>query len=398
MANKIKVLFWLHRTKTNKEGLAPLILRLSYQNKRTEKATGYYVNPKDWNIARQRLKGNSSNTIIINEWIEETLVKVSDSFRDEVRSNNSIHLASIMNCLFAEAKEEPELLKLMAEYNERMKERVGKDYSYSTYEKYVFTYNKVKAFVESYLKKQDILLRELTAKFIVDFDHYLRVHDNNQHNTAVKYCINLKSIINSAVLMGIMDKNPFNSYKTVYKDTQQVCLDEHEVIVIENIKLEKPSHLLVRDLFLFQCSTGLAYTDMVNLRIEDISTDIAGRKWIIKARQKSGIVSTIPLLPKALEIIEKYGPDNKRLTSLFPHYSIQKYNQYIGEIGVKACLHKKLSSHVARRTFGNIALARGISINVISKILGHSNTLITQRIYAITTQNIITNELIKWGN
>jgi integrase len=176
----------------------------------------------------------------------------------------------------------------------------------------------------------------------------------------------------------------------------QVYLNEEEVLAIENVILEKPKHKLTRDLFLFQCSTGLAYTDLVNMNHEDISIDGLGRKWIVKQRQKSGITSTIPLLPKAVELIEKYNPDKKRNGNLFPHYSIQKYNEYIAEIGVAAGITKRLSSHVARRTFGNIALTRGISLNVISKILGHSNTLITQRIYAITTQNIITKEIEKW--
>lgn len=380
----------------NKTGCVPLIIRLSFQGNKVDKATGFYVNPDEWNVGKQRMKGRTEQSIQVNEWIDETLVRISDAYREEVRESNAVHLPTVMASLFAGAKEEPALLKLMQEHNDKIKERVGNDYTFSTYEKYVFTYNKVKTFVEKRLNVPDILLRDLTAKFIVDFDHYLRAHDKNQHNTAVKYCINLKSILNTAVLMGILDKSPFSNYKTVYKDTKQVYLEEHEVITLENIELIKPNHTLARDLFLFQCSTGLAYTDMIHLGIADITTDNSGRKWIIKARQKSGIVSTIPLLPKALEIIDKYCQPMVNQPLLFPHYSIQKYNQYIGEVGTIAGIHKKLSSHVGRRTFGNIALARGVSLNVISKILGHSNTLITQRIYAITTQNIITGEIEKW--
>jgi len=277
-----------------------------------------------------------------------------------------------------------------------MKNRVGKDFSFSTYEKYVFTYNKVKAFIENSLKKKDILLRDLEVKFIMDFDNYLRVNDNNQHNTAVKYCINLKRIINVLLLQGKLKINPFKNYKTVYRDILQVYLEQLELAAVANVQLAKPNHLLVRDLFLFQCYTGLAYTDMVNLTVSDITVDALGRKWIIKPRQKSGIVSTIPLMPQSLELISKYTLYRENNKSLFPFYSIQKYNQYIGEIGNIAGVKKKLSSHVGRRTFGNVALSKGVSLNVISKILGHSNTIITQRIYAITTQNIITGEIEKW--
>jgi integrase len=147
---------------------------------------------------------------------------------------------------------------------------------------------------------------------------------------------------------------------------------------------------------LFQCYTGLAYTDLISLNKDEISNDNNNRNWIIKRRQKSGIVATIPLLPRAKDLLKKYQTLQHTKAGIFPYYSIQKYNQYLGELGDLVGLSKKLSSHVGRRTFGNLALSRGISINVISKILGHSNTLITQRIYAITTQNIISNEIMKW--
>jgi integrase len=101
-------------------------------------------------------------------------------------------------------------------------------------------------------------------------------------------------------------------------------------------------------------------------------------------------------MQQSIELIDKYTFFRKKSKCLFPYYSIQKYNQYIGEVGNIAGVKKKLSSHAGRRTFGNVALSKGVSINVISKILGHSNTIITQRIYAITTQNIITGEIEKW--
>jgi integrase len=380
----------------NKEGLVHLMIRMTFLNNKVDKATGYYVDPDQWNSAKQRLKGSKDTSKQINEWIDGKMVEISDIYKEEVQKNKGVHLPTLMEKLFSGTKEEVSLLKFILKHNEQLKQRVNKDFAFSTFEKYVFTYNKVKAFVESYLKRKDILMKDVTTKFIMDFDHYLRVVDSNQHNTAVKYCINLKRIFSVAALQGLIVKNPLTIYKTVYKDTQQIYLSEQEVNAVEDAELVKTSHLLVRDLFIFQCNTGLAYTDMVNLKSTDISIDNNGRKWIIKPRQKSGIVSTIPLLPKALKIIDKYSGIEEKGEALLPHYSIQKYNQYIGEVGDIAKLNKKLSSHVARRSFGNVALAKGISLNVISKILGHSSTLITQRIYAITTQKIIDKEIDKW--
>ena len=395
MANTLKTLFWLRRNKTNKEGLAPLIIRISYNNSKAEKATGFYVHPKDWNSSRQRVKGEKPTAVQVNSWLDYTTARLGDIFREAVQ-RQEVHLPSMLNLLFSKPVDDPTLLETIHEHNVAMLERTGHDFSFSTYEKYVFTYNKLQAFITHHFKQKDIYLRDLNTKFIIEFDHYLRTADKNQHNTAVKYCLNLKKVINLAVLEGKLAVNPFKNYKTVYKDTPQVYLEANEVTLIERARLCKTNHLLVRDLFLFQCYTGLAYTDLVNLKYNDVSVDAQQRSWIIKPRQKSGIVSTIPLLSPAISLINKYAGLKKSAGVIFPHYSIQKYNQYLVEIGDLIGLKKRLSSHVGRRTFGNLALSRGVSLNVISKILGHSNTLITQRIYAITTQNIISSEIDKW--
>ena len=395
MANTLKILYWIRKNKANREGLAPLIVRISYLNTRVERSTGHYIKPAEWNVTRQRVKGENDSAIRINTWINHASSKLNDLFRDAIQKQD-VHLPSLLNLLFTKPAEDPTLLRVLKEHNVSLLQRVGHDFTFSTYEKYVFTYNKVKAFIESQYHKKDVFLRELSTRFIIEFDHYLRVENNNQHNTAVKYCLNLKKVINSCVLKGLLSNNPSRNYKTVYKDTPQVYLDAHEVNLIENARYSKPNHLLTRDLFLFQCYTGLAYTDLISLNNDEISNDNNNRNWIIKRRQKSGIVATIPLLPRAKDLLEKYQTVQHTKSGIFPYYSIQKYNQYLGEIGDLIGLSKKLSSHVGRRTFGNLALSRGISINVISKILGHSNTLITQRIYAITTQNIISNEIMKW--
>jgi len=397
MANTIKLLFWLHHSKKNKEGLVPLMTRLSFKGKQVNKASGYYIKPTLWHLQKQKMKGNDDLAKDINEWIDSRGSRVRELFKN-LSETSSINLPSIMSQLFIEPTTELTLLDVISKFNTNLKERVNKDYTYSTYEKYIITEKKIKAFLKNSPYDKYLSLKAVDVNFIMEFDHYLRVVDGNQHNTAVKYCINLKRILNVAVLQGLLTFNPLNGYKTAFKDTPQIYLSQEEVNKLENIRLDKPSYTLVRDLFIFQCYTGLAYTDLVSLCQNDIHRDHQGRSWIIKPRQKNGIISTIPILLKSQEIMNKYsGKQSAERKMVFPSYSIQKYNQYICEIGVLAGLDKRLSSHCGRRTFGNIALSKGISLNVISKILGHSNTIITQRIYAITTQNIISLEIGKLG-
>lgn len=165
------------------------------------------MNPDIWNVTKQRLKGNSKTANEINEWINSSLAKVALLYRG-IELNGNIYLPSLLQDLFIKSKAEPSLLQVIKEHNQQLLLRVKNDFAYSTYEKYIFTYNKVKAFIEVMLKRDDILLREITTKFIMDFDHYLRVQDKNQHNTAVKYCLNLKRVLNVAVLQGMIPINP----------------------------------------------------------------------------------------------------------------------------------------------------------------------------------------------
>ena len=128
-------------------------------------------------------------------------------------------------------------------------------------------------------------------------------------------------------------------------------------------------------MFVFECYTGLAFTDMHTLEKTDIITDANGKEWIIKRRQKTQIVSSIPLLPVAKEILVKYDWQLPRLCN-------QKFNGYLKEIGDLCGIEKSLHSHLARHTFATLLLNSGVDMVTVSKILGHANSRITEKVYA----------------
>jgi site-specific recombinase XerD len=138
---------------------------------------------------------------------------------------------------------------------------------------------------------------------------------------------------------------------------------------------------LVRDIFVFSCYTGLAYIDVKNLRQKHIRTSFDGNLWVMTKRQKTDVQSNIPLLDVAKQILEKYKgtlPDEKVL----PILSNQKMNAYLKEIGDLCGIEQNLTFHLARHTFGTtVTLAKGVPIETVSKMLGHTNIKTTQ-IYA----------------
>lgn len=154
---------------------------------------------------------------------------------------------------------------------------------------------------------------------------------------------------------------------------------------------------LVRDIFIFSCFTGLAYIDVKQLTLDNISLGIDGDKWIFKNRQKTETASKIPLLPVAQEIINKYSehPVCKNENRLLPILSNQKMNAYLKEI-VDVCeINKDLTFHIARHTFATtVTLSNGVPLETVSKMLGHTNLKTTQHYAKILDKKISEDMMI----
>ena len=149
---------------------------------------------------------------------------------------------------------------------------------------------------------------------------------------------------------------------------------------------------LVRDVFIFQCYTGLAFIDVYNLRQEHIAEDNNGNLWIMKPREKTNNMCNIPLLDVPLGIIEKYKdhPLCQKRGILLPVLSNQKMNSYLKEIADCCGIKKKLSTHTGRHTFCSVVtLANNISLESIAKMVGHTNTRMTQRYAKVLDQSIL---------
>lgn len=143
----------------------------------------------------------------------------------------------------------------------------------------------------------------------------------------------------------------------------------------EKKHIDIPRLAKIRDLFIFECYTGLAFADLMSLKNSDFHIDQDGNKWIVKKRHKTNVVATIPLMPIAIEILEKY--DNK-----LPRVSNATYNVYLKELGDICGIRRNLHSHLARHTWATILLNNGLDMVSVSKCLGHSNSKITESTYA----------------
>lgn len=393
MSNNLNILFLINTAKTNLKGLTPIHLRLTHLKTRKTISTGKFVTEAKWDSVKQRVKGTDENAEQINSYLIRTRSRLVELFTDML-CEGDVYLEKLLDKFLGRDQKHISLMELVTRHNEIFKSKIDIDYSLSTYKKYSTTKEKIQQFLIHKFKKPDVRLKDLDIQFMEEFEFFQKSVLKTHHNTTVKHCKNLKKIVNEAVRYGWLEKSPFSGFKTSYEDTDKIYLAEHEIRLIENKSFSIKRLDLVKDLFLFQCFTGLAYADMEKLKKTDISLGIDGNKWIIIRRKKTNVRSTIPLLPEALTILEKYKSfdDGEKL---LPVYTNQKYNSYLKEISDICGITKKLTTHVGRRTFGNLALANGISLNVIAKVLGHSNTLITQKIYAVTNDQLVSKEMKK---
>ena len=215
---------------------------------------------------------------------------------------------------------------------------------------------------------------DLTRSNITMFDDYLR-SKGIKDTTVYGYHKNMKAYINEAIRFGIISENPYVGLKINRgKSDKRKYLTYEEMRRMERCRITDPSVNRVRDLFLFQCYTGLAYSDLYKF---DFAIDVErrGNKFIIADRRvKTNEDYFIVLLSPAMEILRKYDFD-------LPVISNQKYNDYLKVAASFAKIDKNLTTHCARHTFAVFALNNGVPMEVVSKMLGHTNIKTTQ-IYA----------------
>lgn len=191
----------------------------------------------------------------------------------------------------------------------------------------------------------------------------------------------LKQALNMALEDGIIANNPLSTLKLVHADyAQRTILTQDEVDAFANVHTNKKITETAKQLFMFQCYTGLAYADAISLTPQMFSHE-NGKVYIIRTRQKTGVPYRITLLPPALKIAEAFNFSS-------PQISIAEYNKNIKRLAKLAGITKNVSSHTARHTFATWALRNGVPIEIVSKMLGHTNITTTQIYAKILAQDV----------
>jgi site-specific recombinase XerD len=397
MKSNVSLWFHLRTSKMNEKNQAPIYLRITVDGKRVELSTGHYILPDTWNSDTCQVKGTKEEAKLVNTSLGTLRNKVLKQVNNLEINDAQVTAEAIKNCIQGVHEKEHTLLELFKYHNSRMKALVGRDYAYGTYQRYLVTIKKVEAFILHKYRKSDISINDLDHAFVTNFEFYLKTKHELENNTAMKYIKNLKTVTKIAIENEWLDRDPFMRFKCTYKDPNREPLTQEELDTMMAKEFSIYRLGVVRDMFVFSCYTGLAYIDIEKLTPDSVTKGIDGNDWITIYRQKTDTRSSIPLLPQAKAVIEKYrsNPEALNRGKLLPMISNQKTNAYLKEIATLCGITKNLIYHMARHTFATtVTLANDVPMETVSFMLGHANITTTQ-IYSKVIDSKVSNDMQK---
>lgn len=390
--NTFTILFYIRRAQMNKQGECAIMCRLTIRGERENFSTRVYTSPDIWDSKSGRIMGRSSKIMEQNKVLNDLQVTLSRHYYDIEQRNGYVTAEMVKNAYMGVTAKAESLIPIYKEFLEETKSLVGIQKSQKTYEKYERCFRRVVEFMKSKYKISDIALRDLKPMFLVDFEVFLATKKNCAPNTIYKFLQLLRMPIIKAQKMGIIFKDPYDGYKMKKEQVDRGYLKEEDVITIASKEITIKRLDVVRDLFIFACYTGLAYSDLAALKPENIQKMFDGKMWIVTHRQKTKTNVNVPLLGPAQRILDKYVgtlPEGQVL----PLISNQKCNAYLKEIADICEIEQNLTFHLARHTFATtMTLGKGVPIESVSKMLGHTNISTTQ-IYARITNDKISKDM-----
>ena len=394
MKSTFRILF-LARWELKKEnGKVPLCARITIDGERVKFSLKAEVSSNIWDPKSGRATGQTKEALQLNRYLDSIKGQMIIHYHSLSEANEVVTASMVRDAFLGTNIKSNTLLTVFEEFNDRQEKLIGIDLAQSTFNKYDLTYRRLKEFLKVKMRKNDILLCQVDRNFVMDFEAYLKIEYKLDTNSSEKLMRIFKRITTMCFKNGQMPKDPFceHKLKKVKKDRGYLTKSELEKFIDfkpDNKRLEK-----VRDIFLFCCFTGFDYSTTAALTEKNIVTDDEGSLWIETHRIKTGTPSKVKLLDIPLSILKKYEL-RRNGNFLLPVMSNAKYNLYLKEIAAACEIQKNVTSHLARHTFAStVTYANGVSIESISKMLGHTKISTTQ-IYARIVDKTISDEMDK---
>lgn len=280
-----------------------------------------------------------------------------------------------------------------------LRRAVGGTCAFSTFRRHCATHEKIQAFNWYRFKNVDLPASSIKIKYAKEIYEYLTIVDVCDNNAAMKHVKLIKQVYDRAVENGYQLINPLHKFKCTYIEPEPAALEMEDIMKLINTDFGEPLNEK-RDAFIFSCFTGYAYEEVRRFTYDDIYIGQDGKKWLRITRTKTvntgGFTERVPLLPIAVDIIERYNnhPCRRVSNKLLPIASNQAYNSDLKIIARTCGIGLDLTTHDARHTFATtITLENDVPLSTVSKMLGHKSIRTTERYAKVTKRKISKNML-----
>lgn len=368
--NTANVSFYCRESKKNKDGLAPIELSLVINRKRC-----YVQLPRKEDPALFKRELMSKNWSDLKDYLSAIRTRLNEIETIFVRDGQALTAESLRAYFKTGGYVLYTVGDLFSDYMDILAKRVGRDITPKTYRKYEIARDK---FYKILPPSEPV--STITKAVILDYQASMNQYLD--YVTTNGYCQRVKTIVQFGIDNGKIKVNPFMGIRLRKGEKSVQFLTEEEVEKIRTTDFHNESLNRVRDLFVFQAASGLSYTDMAKLVPSDFQQAPNGQYYIHDKRNKTGVFYTAVILEEGVEILKKYS---FKLPILGNH----KLNVYLKTIRDICGIDKPIFSHVARHTYATRCLNRGIRLEVVAKLLGHSTTRITQHYAKLLKGNIL---------
>lgn len=366
--------FYCRNCKKDKKGLAPIEASIIISGQRTFISLPRKERPEEFKKQTDTRKDTD-----IKQYLEEIRSLFNHYQTELLQQGLPITPQTLKDAFKNGGVASYTIERLFDDFLAHTQKRVGYDLTPGAYQKYEYVRNLFFKYID---KKKEV--SAITCSVIDSF--YVSLQQKYNLATSASHMTRLKTIITYGIDDGHLKINPFKNVKVKHGKKKIEYLTEEELQRIKDLRFENKSLEDIRDAFLFQASTGLAYIDLLNLEREDIKIAEDGTHYITKSRHKTDSEYTTVILPMGVEILKKHDYKIRVISN-------QKYNLFLKTIQTLAGINKTMTTHLARKTFCCLLLNRGVSINTVAKCAGHNDIKITRSYYATLQESTVIKEV-----
>ncbi len=388
--DKFKVLLYLKKSGLDKSGKAPIMGRITYGRTMAQFSCKLSCDPKLWNARESRLNGKSREAVATNGKLERLLLSVQSSYQILCDRGVAFTASDIKEQFQGSMQTQITFLERYDRMVKEMEQKVGVEIKATTLNSYYTTRKHLQAFICEKYHTTDIPFGQIEEDFLECLQHYSVGKLGHSQGHYRKMALAVKKVCRLAYRESLTERQLFAHVEIERGKNKQpraldrTSLDKLQALTFESYEVDLET---TRNLFLFSCFTGVAYCDMVALNQEHLFTDDEGTLWLKFRRQKTENLCRVKLLPEAVHLIERYQSDER--TSLFAPIAYSVYLVQLKALQLRAGISISLSAHVGRHTFATlITLERGVPIETVSRMLGHSNIQTTERYAHVTPKKL----------